>query len=135
MKKYHIRKMLPSLAICILPVLAANLLLRNLGAILSILLPSDENAKFDFPRIFEQIRDAHIMPHIWLPLAFAVVFGFLLFFLSKRIKNRLAVSAIACFSFVLLFLSAFLSSLMMTSVNGIRFGDLLAKLIPLMDKL
>ena len=135
MKKYHIRKMLPSLAIFILPVFAANLLLRNLGAILSIFLPSDENAKFDFPRIFDQTRDANISPHIWLPLACASAFVLLLFWISKRVKNRLAVSVIACFSFAVLFLAAFLSSLMLTSVNGIRFCDLLSKLIPLIDKL
>ena len=42
---------------------------------------------------------------------------------------------IAIFAFVVLFLFSFLSSFMLTSVNGIRFCDLLAKLIPLIDKL
>ena len=139
MKKYNICKMLapalPSLVILILPIFAANLLLRNLGAILAIFLPREENAKFDFPLIFEQLRDASILPHIWLPLLCAAGFGFLLFYVSKRVKNQIVISIIAFFAFVVLFLFSFLSSFMLTSVNGIRFCDLLAKLIPLIDKL
>ena len=139
MKKYNIRKMLapalPPLVILILPIFAANLLLRNLGAILSIFLPSEENAKFDFSLIFEQLRDANILPHIWLPLLCAAGFGFLLFYVSKRVKNQIVISIIAIFACVVLFLFSFLSSFLLTSVNGIRFCDLLAKLIPLIDKL
>ena len=139
MKKCNFRKALPialpSFAIFALPILAASLLLCNLGAIISIFVKAEETAKFDFSLIFEQLRDASMSPHIVLPLACAVAFGLLLFFASKKIKNKLVISIIAFFAFVILFSLAFVSSLMLTSVNGIRFCDLLSKLIPLIDKL
>ena len=139
MKKCSVRKLLPMamppLAIFVLPLLAANWLLRHLGDILSILLPAEENAKFDFPLIFGQLREARIAPHIWLPLACAAAFGFLLFWLSQGDKKKPAASVAACAAFVACLGSAFLSALLLTTVNGIRFGDLLAKLIPLIDKL
>ena len=139
MKNCSIRKMLPigllSLGMFFLPMLAVALLLRNLGSVIAILFPSDENAGFDFPRIFEQLRDADLSLHWAIPLACAVGFGCLLFFVFKKIQCKLAAGIIVGFSFVILFLVAFLLSLMLTSVNGIRFGDLLSKLIPLMDEL
>ena len=139
MKKYNIRKMLPvalpSFAILTLSTLSTKLFLRNLGVILAMLLPADENAEFDFPLIFEQLRDASISLHLWVPLACAAGFGLLAFWVFKRGKNRIAGYITVPLSFITLFLVAFFSLLLLTSVNGIRFCDLLSKLIPLIDKL
>ena len=128
-------KILPSLAIFALPILAAALLLRNLGSIISRIVPSDENAKFDFGRIFDQLRDARLALHFALPLAFAVLFFVLIVFVFKGIKSKILGGFVSVLTFVILFILSVASALLLTSVNGIRFCDLLSKLIPLIDKL
>jgi Cu/Ag efflux pump CusA len=139
MKRYIIREALPialpSVIIFALPIFSVALLLRNLGVIIAKFIPSDENAKFDFALIFEQLRDARLSLHWALPLVLAVLLGVLLFFAIKNIKSKLAFGVIAFFVFIILLLLSFVSSLMLTSVNGIRFCDLLSKLIVLIDKL
>ena len=139
MKRYIIREALPialpSVIIFALPIFSVALLLRNLGAIIAKFIPSDENAKFDFAQIFEQLRDVRLSLHWALPLVFAVLLGLLLIFTIKNIKSKLAFAVIAFLAFVILLILSFASSLMLTSVNGIRFCDLLSKLIPLIDKL
>ena len=93
MKKFDFRRMLPkilpSLAIFALPIFAAAMLLRNLGSIISRIVPSDENAKFDFGRIFDQLRDARLALHFALPLTFAVLFFVLIVFVFKGIKSKI----------------------------------------------
>ena len=139
MKNINIRKALPialpSAIVFALPIFAVSLLLRNLGAIISKFIQSDENAKFDFALIFDQLRDARLSLHWALPVVSAVLLGVLLFFVFKNIKSRLAVGIIAFFAIIIFFILSFASSLMLTSVNGIRFCDLLSRLIPLIDKL
>ena len=49
--------------------------------------------------------------------------------------HKWKVIIIAFFAIISFFLLSFASSLMLTSVNGIRFCDLLSRLIPLIDKL
>ena len=139
MKKCNIRKILPiallSVAIFVLPMLIAALLIRNLGSIIAIFLQSDENAKFDFALIFEQLRDAKLSLHWLLPLIFSVMLFCILFLALRKGKSKLMAVIISIFAFIILFLFAIVSSLMLTSVNGIRFCDLLSKLIPIIDKL
>jgi hypothetical protein len=138
-KKINIRKalsvVLPAFVSFTLSILAVSLFLCNLGTIIGAFIPSNENAKFDFARIFEQLRDASLSLHWALPLVCSSLLGILLFLVYKRIKSKLAIGVIAFFAFAVLFLLSFISSLMLTSVNGIHFCDLLSKLIPLIDKL
>ena len=128
-------KALPSLVIFLLPMLFAALLLYNLGSIIAWVIPSDESAKFDFGLIFDQLSDASLSLHFVLPLVCAALFFVLLVFVFKGIKSKLLVRSVSVLAFVVLSLLSFASALMLTSVNGIRFYDLLSKLIPLIDKL
>ena len=139
MKKINIRQALPmalsSFILFAFPILLVALLLFNLGGIIAIFIPSDENAKFDFALIFEQLSDASLSLHWVLPLIIASLFGFLMFLVCKKVKRKLVVGIIASIAFGILFFLSLFSSLMLTSVNGIRFCDLLSKLVPLIDKL
>lgn len=139
MKKINIRKTLPmalsSFILFTFPILLVALLLFNLGGIIAIFIPSNENAKFDFALIFEQLSDASLSLHWVLPLIIASLFGFLMFLVCKKVKRKLVVGIIVSIAFSILFFLSLFSSLMLTSVNGIRFCDLLSKLIPLIDKL
>ena len=139
MKRIDIRKTLPLVLLAffvfVFPILAVALLLFNLGGIIAIFIPSDENAKFDFALIFDQLSDASLSLHWVLPLIVALFFGFLIYFVCKKVKRKLAIGVIVSVAFIVLFLLSLFSSLMLTSVNGIRFCDLLSKLIPLIDKL
>ena len=114
-------------------VLAAVGTLRGLGGIVGLAV-GDGGGKFNFPRIFAQTADAALTVHFLLPLFLGVLFFTAARWLAERRSRALAVTAV-CVLFLILFLAAFLASLLLTQVNGIRFWDLLAKLLPLIDKL
>jgi len=114
-------------------VLAAVGTLRGLGGIVGLAV-GDGGGKFDFPRIFAQTADAALTVHFLLPLLLGVLFFTAARWLAEQRSRALAVTAV-CVLFLILFLAAFLASLLLTQVNGIRFWDLLAKLLPLIDKL
>ena len=123
-----------ALLLVLLASVAAVLVLRNLGAILSALLPSD-GGDMDFGRIFAQTKDASITPHLLLPLILSVPLVWL--FAKRPLSHRTVWLRVLVWVALLLvcLLGAFLSALMLTHVNDIRFCDLLAALLPVLGAL
>ena len=118
-----------------LPTLATALLLRNLGWLIGRFVESEPGDKFDFARIFAQIRDARLTMHWILPALLGVVFFAVAFRCFATIGNRAVRRALSVTLFLVLLILALAASLALTRVNGIRFCDLLGKLLPLIDKL
>ena len=135
MKTKRLSAILPSAFVVLIPIISAELVIRNLGGIIGAVLSSDTGGAYDFARIFAQTADARVLPHVLLPLLFGVLFAAACFYVFPKIKSK-AVSAVLeillFFSFVL---TGFVCSLLFTYVNGIRFCDLLAELLPIIDKL
>ena len=129
MKQYKIRIGI-ALVGALLTVLCAVLVLRNLGMIVELLL--GRGGDIDFARIFAQTKGASITPHVLLPL---LCFGGFSMLYTKR--HPQSVGRIVGFVFVgvLCFFVAFVSALLLTRVNGIRFVHLLKALSPMLGAL
>ena len=126
---------LPGAFITIIPLVAASCLLRNLGAIVGAFVQADEGDKFDFANIFSQTQDAELSLHVLIPLMLGILFLAIRFFLISKIKTKIYRVSLTCILFLVFLLIAVICSLLMTRVNGIRFVELLEKLLPLIDKL
>lgn len=129
MKPYKIRIGI-ALVGAFFTVLCATLVLRNLGMIVGLLLGS--GGDIDFARIFTQIKDASITPHVILPL---LCFGGFSMLYAKRQPQSVGRIVGCAFVGVLCFFVAFVSALLLTRVNGIRFIHLLKALIPMLGAL
>lgn len=103
-------------------VLCAQLLLRNLGPLLSF----DET----FSAIFAQIAGAPMVPPVVVTLLFAFGAAVLLTRLWQRKPWRFA--AVLCGIFFGLLLFAL--NVLLTRVNGIRFCDVLFSLLDVLEK-
>ena len=121
--------------ISIVSIFTAATILRNLGWLLGNFVEPGVNDKFDFVRIFEQTKNAGLSIHCFFPILLGLLFLISNFYLFPKIKNKVSCITLAIFLFILLFIIAFVCSLLLTRVNGIRFCDLLYKLLPLIDKL
>ena len=128
------RAVIFALLLVLLAATAAVLVLRNLGAILSALLPSD-GGDMDFGRIFAQTKDAAITPHLLLPLILSAPLVWL--FAKRPLAQRACWLRVLVGIAILLvcLLGAFVSALLLTRVNDIRFCDLLAALLPILGAL
>ena len=126
---------LPSFLIAAVPVFTASLLLRRLGWLVSNFIKADDNDKFDFVGIFEQTKDAALSIHWLIPLLLSILFLFATCLLFQRIKNKAIRTTLSILSFSVFMTVAVVVALMFTRVNGVRFCDLLEKLLPLIDKL
>lgn len=118
-----------------LPTLVTALLLRNLGWLIGRFVESGAGDELDFARIFEQLRDARLTMHWLLPALLGAVFFAVAFRCLTTIGNRAVRRALCVTLFLILLALAHVASLALTRVNGIRFCDLLGKLLPLIDKL
>ena len=127
--------LIPSLSLILLPPLFSMLILRNLGAIVALILGSGGGGKFDFVEIFSQTKDAIIAPHLIFPIIIGAIFFITSLFLLARIKSRVISILLHILVLTVLFTLSFVLALLLSQVNGIRFCDLLAKLLPLIDKL
>ena len=116
-------------------IFAAVFVLRNLGEVVGIFVEADGDAAFDVVRIFEQTRVAEIAPHWLLPLLLSVAYAFALWRFFPKAKAFALPVFLWTVLFALLLAVCFAFSLMLTRVNGIRFCDLLSKLLPIIDKL
>ena len=129
MAKRIFRALMPAALTAFLPCSAAVWLLRNLAR----LLPS--GGEPDFAQVFGQLADAKITLHLLLPILIFSLFAFLRFhhpFASRpRWVRILFWSAIT----VVCVLLSFVSCLLFTHVNDIRFCDLLAALLPVLGAL
>ncbi|MBQ4048496.1 MAG: hypothetical protein IJC93_09025 [Clostridia bacterium] len=129
MAKRLFRTLLPAALVAFLPCSAAVWLLKNLAK----LLPS--GGEPDFAQIFGQLADAHISPHLLLPILVFSLFAFLRFrhpFAGRPSWVRILFwSAITVFCVLL----SFAACLLLTHVNDIRFCDLLAALLPVLGAL
>ena len=119
----------------VIPVITASLLLRNLGRLIGKFVKSGENDKFDFARIFSQIRDAEISVHWLIPVILGLLLYLTAVYLLSRIKSKSLRVGLEIFLFAVFLLSALAAAILLTNVNGICFGRLLGKFIPLIDKL
>ena len=119
----------------ILSIFTAVSVLRNLGGLVGALVESNADAAFDFARIFEQTKTAQIAPHWLLPLLLFGIYAFAVWRFSKKHKPSALRVILWSVLFILLLAVSFAFSLMLTRVNGIRFCDLLAELLPIIDKL
>ena len=127
--------LLPMLTVTAFSVSAAALVLRNLSVIIQAFLGSEGSGEFDFVLIFKQVEDAVLSLHLIIPLLVGAAFSAFVVWLGNRIKNKVLYYFALVTCFVFAFAIAFSFALMLTGVNGIRFYDLLIKLIPLIDKL
>ena len=129
MAKRMFRTLMPAALVAFLPCSAAVWLLKNLAK----LLPS--GGEPDFAQVFGQLADAHIVPHLFLPILVFSLFAFLRFhhpFASRpRWVRILFWSTITVFCVIL----SFAGCLLLTHVNDIRFCDLLAALLPVLGAL
>ena len=135
MKTKRLSVILPCAFIVLIPVIAAELVIRNLGGIIGAVLSSESGGTYDFARIFAQTADASVIPHALLPLAFGALFAAACFCVFPRIKSRALLVFSRIFLFFSFLLTGFACSILLAQVNGIRFCDLLAELLPLIDKL
>ncbi len=131
----RVRVLLPSACIALLPIGAAALFVRDLGWIIGRFVESQEGAKYDFARIFEQTREAELSFFWLLPLLFGVLFALAETFAFSRIKRRGVRITLEAVLILLLLLAAFLCSVLLCEVNGIRLCDLIGKLLPIIDEL
>ena len=124
-----LRTLLPAALAAFLPCSAAVWLLRNLAR----LLPA--GGEPDFAQIFGQLADAEILPHLFLP--FLVFAGFALARSRRPLGCRPRWVRILFWSAVTVgsALLSFAGCLFLTHVNGIRFCDLLAALLPVLGAL
>ena len=127
--------LLPSIFVVSIPVISAELVIRNLGGIIGAVLPSDTGGKYDFALIFAQTADARLLPHVLLPLLFGMLFAEACFYVFPKIKSKALSVVLGMLLFLSFVLTGSLCSLLFTYVNGIRFCDLLAELLPIIDKL
>ena len=119
----------------ILSTFAAVLVLRNLGDLIGMFVEADADAAFDFVSIFEQTKNAQIAPHWLFPLLLFGTYAFALWRFSPIAKQSALHIILWTILFVLLLTVGFACSLMLTRVNDIRFGDLLAALLPVIGSL
>ncbi len=126
---------LPSFFIATVPLFTASLLLRNLGWLIGNFIKAGDNDKFDFVGIFEQTKEAVLSVHWLIPLVLSLLFFFAVRFLFRGIKSKAILLTLKIVLFVFFMVVAVAFALMLTRVNGIRFCDLLGKLLPLIDKL
>lgn len=115
--------------------LFAVLVLRNLGSIVGLLVGSEGGGKFDFALIFSQTRDARLNIHWFFPCCFGVLFFSCQRYFFTNIKSKAVRVTLLALMLTLFIIIGSVVSLVLTRVNGIRFSDLLFKLIPLIDKL
>ena len=129
MAKRIFRTLMPAALTAFLPCSAAVWLLRNLAR----LLPS--GGEPDFAQVFGQLADAKITLHLLLPILIFALFAFLRARRPLGSRPRwvriLFWSAIT----VVCVLLSFVSCLLFTHVNDIRFCDLLAALLPVLGAL
>ena len=111
-----------SLALTAIAVLCAQLLLRNLGPLLS----------FDgiFSAIFAQIATADMTSPMLPVLVLSAATAILLHRLWQKKRMRFVTALFG----VLLWLLLFLLSILLTRVNGIRFCDVLFSLLDVLQK-
>ena len=123
MQKKSIRSVVGlSLALAAAAVLCAQVLLRNLSALLSF----DET----FSVIFAQIADADMTSPVLLVLMLSAGAAVLLHRLWQIKRMRFA----AVLTGALLWLVVYLLAVLLTRVNGIRFCDVLFSLLDVMRK-
>ena len=130
MKRKHVIGIGAALAGTFLSVLLAFLVLRHLGAIVGAL-TGPSGGDIDFARIFEQTRNAVITPHWLVPLMYCT--AFCAFTVSRPPRGWKIILRVLAGIFC--FLLAFVTALLMTRVNAIRFADLLLALIPMLGAL
>ena len=123
-----------SVIIVALPMIGSSLILRNLDNILALVVDGGGDG-FDFVRIFAQTRDANLTLHWSIPILLGVAFLLTSLFGFSRIQKRSVRIALKIVLALFLLGAGLICALLLTRVNDIRFGDLLAKLIPLIDKL
>lgn len=111
-----------SLALTAIAVLCAQILLRNLSALLAF----DET----FSAIFAQIAIADMKSPVLLVLALSAGAATLLHCLWRRKRLRFVTALFGA----LLWLLLFLLSVLLTRVNGIRFCDVLFSLLDVLQK-
>ena len=111
-----------SLALTAAAVLCAQVLLRNLSALLSF----DET----FGTIFAQIADAPMSPPVAVTLLLSLGAAILLHRLWQKKPWRFAAALCGLGFGVLLFLL----NVLLTRVNGIRFCDVLFSLLDVLEK-
>ena len=106
-------------------------IVKNLGSILSWFFSSQASG-LDFVLIFSQTANASLLPHILFPLFIGLGYCYLLFkFFPKGNKKALKIAlwsilGIVCFVF------CFFVSLAFIRVNGVKFLDLILKLLPIL---
>ena len=138
MKKYAdkaLRLLSVSFVFTVVSVVVSSFLIGNLGNIIGALLPSNSGGEYDFALIFEQTKNARLSFPFAIPFALGGLFYLAVKYVFVNLRNlrvRRALNVVSC---CLLLLISFIAVLLMTKVNGIRFCDLLYKLIPLIDKL
>lgn len=111
-----------SAALAAFGILSAQLLLRNLGLLLSF----DET----FSAIFLQIADAPMSSPVVVTLLLSLGAAILLHRLWQK-KSRRFAAPLCGFGFGLLL---FLFNVLLTRVNGIRFCDVLFSLLDVLEK-
>lgn len=111
-----------SAALTVLGTLCAQVLLRNLGLLLSF----DET----FGTIFAQIADAPMWPPVAVTLLLSLGAAILLHRLWQKKPWRFAAALCGLGFGVLLFLF----NVLLTRVNGIRFCDVLFSLLDVLEK-
>ena len=111
-----------SLALTAAAVLCAQVLLRNLSALLSF----DET----FSAIFAQIATADMTSPVLLMAALSVGMAMLLCHLWRKKRLRF----VAVLAGVLLWLVLYLLAVLLTRVNGVRFCDVLFSLLDVLQK-
>ena len=138
LKKINIKLVvgfLPSFFIATVPICIASFILRRLGWLVGTFIKAGDNDKFDFVGIFEQTKDAALSIHWLVPLLLSILFLFANHLLFKRIKNKAIGITLGIVLFSVFMMVAVVCALMFTKVNGVRFCDLLGKLLPIIDKL
>lgn len=133
-RNYAIASFISALII-VVSTLATTMILRNLDWLVGKFVEPGGDGKFDFVRIFEQTKEARLSVHWLFPLLLGLLFFIASLYLLTKIKRKAVRVILDIAVFFILLVAAFICSLLLTRINEIRFGDLLAKLLPLIDKL
>ena len=134
-KQRPLISLVPAVIITVTALCLSILFLRNLGFLIGLFVKSGAGSKFDFVQIFNQTKDAHLTVHFPIPLFCGIAFYFTYTKMITNIKSTPLRVASSIIIGVLLFTIALVACIALTRVNGIRFWQLLDKLLPLMDKL
>lgn len=134
-KRSYAMTLFAGVSIIIVSTLAAAIVLRNLGWIVEKFLGAGVDGKLDFVRIFGQTQHAQLSVHWLLPMLFGLLFFTSSLYLLANLKNRAARITLTTVIFAILLVAAFSCALLLTRVNGVRFGDLLDQLLPIINKL